>query len=340
MTLSTRFAAPLIVLACLLPARATGDDSAALLARFRAEAPQGWARLEEYDDELTYNATMTWTSTYFQQNRKDVRKTKLTWVRRPGCLRLEKLELDGKNEGRTTVAVHTETHMFEVSRGKDEGTGWQLLHGGAIKQKTDLQHLLLNSEMVVRPTTSFSSGKYYHLRDLEGDSTITFDKAGVVADGIRIDYRTSGTGPLLNKPFETRGSIVFDPANHWAVRSYQYTWSERLKPGGYRVAAVHTFTEPDRAGVRRVASRRYETWAPHGSVLHEIIYESIQSGFAQPERFRLADFGLPDPLGPLPSRFPTAYVLAGAALVCGVIAMWFRRRAHLARQAMTAGSIR
>jgi hypothetical protein len=229
--------------------------------------------------------------------------------------------------------------MFEVRRAKDGGEGWQLLHSGAIKQKTDLLDLLMNYVSIVRPTTSFGAGKYYHLLDLKGDSTITFEKARVEDDGIRIDYRTSGIGPLLKHRFETHGSIVFDPANHWAVRSYQCTFSDEAHggPGGHRVAVVHTFAEPDRAGVRRIASRRYETWAPHGSVLQEITYESTKTGPAEPERFRLADFGLPDPLGPLPRRFPTAYVLAAAAAVCGLIALWFRRRTRQGRPAVTTG---
>jgi hypothetical protein len=335
MTQTTWLPVAAVVLVCLLPGRATSDDSAALLARFRAEAPQGWARLEKYDDELTYTATMTWTNTYFKDNKKDVRKTKLTWVRRPGCLRLEKTDLDGKNEGRTTVAVHTDIHLFEVRRARDGGTAWQLLHAGEIKQKTDLLHLVTNAAITIRPTTSFDDGKYYHLPEIEGDSMITFEKARAEDDGIRIDCRTAGRGPLFNKPFETRGFIVFDPRNHWAVQSYQFISSD-----GSKVGSINTFAEPDRQGIRRVASKRYETWAPHGSVLLEFTYESKKTGPAPPERFRLADFGLPDPLGPLPSRFPTAYVLAGAALVCGVIAMWFRRRAHLARETMTPGSIR
>jgi hypothetical protein len=330
MFLSIRIAALLVGFAALLPTRANGDESAALLARFRSEAPQGWARLEQSDDELSYSATLTWTDTYFQEKKKDVRNIELTWVRRPGCLRLKKLELDGKNEGRTTVAVHTETHLFEIRRAKDDGSSWQILHSGAIKQKTDLLYLVMNSVLIVRPMTSLSAGRYYHLRDLEGDSTITFDKAGAVEDGIRIDYRTSGRTPLLNRPFETKGSIVFDPANNWSVRSYQ-----NVTPDGFRTASVNTFAEPGRDGVRPIASMRYETWAPHGSVLHEITYESTKSGAAPAERFRLADFGLPDPLGPLPSRFPTALVLAAAAVVCGLIALWFRRRIRKSRLAMT-----
>jgi hypothetical protein len=333
MILSIRLLAHLVVLGCLFPTRATGDESAALLARFRTEAPLGWARLEEYDNELTYVATMTWTDTYFRENKKDVRKTKLSWVRRPGCLRLEKLDLDGKYEGRTTVAVHTDTHLFEVRQAKDAGTSWQILHSGAIKQETDLLYLLVNSTITVRPTTSFDAGKYYHLPEINADPTITLEKAQVEEGGIRIDFRTAGSGVILNKkPFETRGSIVFDPANHWAVRSYKSTWAD-----GFRVGSFNTFTEPDRQGVRRVATKRYETWAPHGSVLMEFTYESTKTGPAPPERFRLADFGLPDPLGPLPSRFPTALVLAAAAVVCGLIALWFRSRIRKARLAMTPG---
>lgn len=331
MTLSTRLMATVVV-ASLLPARTVGDDSAALLARFRTEAPQGWARLEKYDDELTYSALFIKTDTFFKENQKVETKSKLTWVRRPDCLRVESQELDGKHEGRTTVAVHTETHLFEVSHAKDGGTSWQLLHAGAIKERTDLLHLLRKFVCIVRPTTSFGSGKLYHLTELAGDSTITFEKARIDDDGIRIDYHTAGIGPVLKKPFETHGFIVFDPANNWAVRSFQFA-----TPEGFRVACVNTFTEPDREGVRRIASMRYNTFAAHGTVSHEIDYESTKTGPATPEQFRLAAFGLPDPLGPLPRRFPTAFVLAAGAVACGVVAFWFRRRARTARLAVTPG---
>jgi hypothetical protein len=332
MILSTRFAAPVVALVSLGAARAIGDDSAALLARFRAEGPTGWARLEQYDDELTYTAKVTSTDTFFKDNKKVEHKTVLTWVRRPGCLRVEKRELDGDNEGRTTVSVHTESHMFQVSRAKDGGPSWRLMHSGAIKKGSDTQFLLANAEYIVRPTTSFIAGTFYRCLDLDGASTITLEKARTEDDGIRIDFHSAGKN-LLNIPFDTRGSIVFDPANNWAVRSYQHT-----KSSGSRVAVVNTFAEPDRDGVRRIASKRYNSYAPHGTVVREIVYESTKTGPAPPERFRLADFGLPDPLGPLPNRFATAYALAGAAAACGLFALWFRRRARKARAVVTPGS--
>src|SRR5207253_2238920 len=117
----------------LAATRAVGDDSTALLARFHTEGPQGWARLEKYDDGLTYTAKVTSTDTFFKDNRKVERRTVLTWVRRPGCLRVEKQELDGDKEGRTTVAVHTESHMFQVSRTNDSGPNWRLVSSGAIR---------------------------------------------------------------------------------------------------------------------------------------------------------------------------------------------------------------
>jgi hypothetical protein len=80
MTLSTRLAAPAAVLLALLPARAAGDDSAALLARFRTEAPQGWARLEKYDGELTYTAKVTSTDTFFKGNRSRVEQPRFLGI--------------------------------------------------------------------------------------------------------------------------------------------------------------------------------------------------------------------------------------------------------------------
>lgn len=331
MTRSVRLAAPVAVIMSLVTTRAVGDDSAALLARFRAEAPRGWARLEQYDDELTCTANVTVTDTFFKDNRTVEHKSRLAWVRRPGCVRLEAQELDGKNEGQTTVSVYTDSYLFEVSRPRG-GVGWQLIHSGAIQKSSDIRFMLRSWMSIIRPTTSFAVGTFYRCLDLEGDSTITFEKAQMEDDGIRIDFHAVGRS-LANRPFDTRGSIVFDPANHWAVRSYHHA-----KPSGFRVAVVNTFADPDRDGIRRIVSKRYSSHASHGSVLQEITYESTKTGPAPPERFRLADFGLPDPLGPLPSRFPTAYVFAGAAIVCGLIALWLRRRARNARPVATAGS--
>lgn len=307
-------------------AACAGDDSAALLDRFRAEGPIGWARLEERDDELTYRVQFSSTTSWQSGNYRS--RLSLIWVRRPGCLRVEVVELEGTNEGRTTALVHTDHHMFHVSRSKG-GATWRLVSAGDMREKSDILYLLapMIGLHIVRPTTTFIAGTPYRFLDFKGDPTIKFSHARWDGDGIRIDFQAAGQAHMTKKAYETHGSIEFDPNNHWAMRS-----SELQRPSdGLRVRVENSFGEPDRHGFRPIIARREEHIGQTGSLVQEFRYDLTETGPAPAERFRLADFGLPDPLGPLPRRFPTAYVLTGAGLVCLVVALWFARRARRAR---------
>lgn len=323
----------IVALLVFASAARSEDDSAALLERFRLEGPVGWARLEERDDALTYRVHLTMKNA--GQIRNDQSESSLTWMRRPGCLRLEKVELDGQNEGKTTALVHTENHMFHVNRSKGSA-GWRLVSAGEVTDKTDIELLLVPAIGVymVRPTTMFAPGTPYRFIDFKGDPTIKFDRARLDGDDIRIDFRAAGKAHITNKPYETNGSITFDPTNQWAMRS-----CEVFRPSdGLRVVIANSFGEPDRDGVRPIVARREDHIGKTGSLIMNFRYEGVETGPAPPERFRLADFGLPDPLGPLPTRFPTAYVLAAIGLVCLVIAFWFARRARRGYEPATSGS--
>lgn len=325
MSFVAKLAASSVAFIVSLHAHEGNDDSGALLARFRREAPEAWERLEKYDEEFTYNAQVTTTDTFFKDNRTVERRMALKWIRRPGCLLVEKEDLDGKNIGRKTVLAHTERYMFHVNKARDPGSRWQLVNAAGIKEKTDTQFLFMGAKFMYFPTTTFASGTFYRFLDLASDKTITFERASEEDGGIRIDYHNAGK-TVNNNNFQTRGWIVLDPGNNWALRSYRFS-----NPDDLRVTVVNTFGEPDRNGIRRIVSTNYHSIAPHGTVHQDISYTSTRTGPAEPEEFRLASFDLPDPLGPLPRRFPTTLALIVGAFVCGVVALWFRRRSRKAQ---------
>lgn len=326
MTLITRMAIVAAITIAVAGQRAYCDESAELMARFRSEAPAGWERLAKAEQNLSGSADVFTVENYTKDHRKEERRHAIIWHRQGDCFRLEQTIVDGPKAGNTTITANNANYFFQVRRPQEAANGWRLTANGSMQQKRDWPLVFGEFRIACDPATSLLAGNNHLLWDIAKAAGFSWTKASQEDQGIRVDFRTTGRD-FFDKPFAVNGWAEFDPNNSWAMRAC-VTIREDFE---YRMSTVNTFVEPDRSGLRRVASTVYRSTAPHGTGERRFTFGPYREGDVTPEMFRLAAFGLPDPLGPLPRRFPTAAAALGLAFVAGLIALWFRRRARANR---------
>jgi hypothetical protein len=299
-------------------ARARGEDSRALLERFQAEAPAGWAKLDDAESTLESVVHFHMKTTYTKNGTVDERDWSITWRRLAGCRLVDRTDYREGKVWRHVVTAMNDQYYFKVKPQNEKSNEWQLQDYGPADSSDVESHKFHLYRAHLSPTASYFNAT--RLLELVREPTFRAEDAQREGELVRVRFSYTHK-PSPNEPgYPARGALVCDPALSWAVLQWDYT---SPLEGGLHSVYKNELSEQTIDGYRPVRSASMITTTPTCTTRLDVTVESIGKTRVTPAAFRLSAYGLPEPSEFRPDQRAKYFLFGGAALcACLTLVLW------------------